>query len=611
MAGARHRSPVRKSHTSAGAVLAAALVGVAIVFGSVLALRSDRTSNSACSGGIALNVTTSASLSVPLEKAATDFNHQKQKVAGQCVTVKIGVRSSAGTIAALGLGWKNVTDAAVPDVWVPESSNWLGLARSTLPAIGRLIPATGTTIASSPVVIAMPRPLAQALDWPNTQLTWADLAKNAGSSSFWPSKGHKEFGPFKVGYANPVTSLSGLQAVLGLATSSQSDDVSDLSTATFLQNRAVQLEILRFERTAATVPDSEADLLAGLHKADSTGQADSYLSAFPIQESDLVAYNRGVGSPGGQPPKVQLAASYPKDGLFNEPIAYAVLGTASGNATRAQAAQAFLDTVRGSNGQAALRAAGFRDPSGANPDLTASQGTQPTLTKAAPVTVSGAVLKSAWSVFHAVHQRGTTLAVIDSSGSMKEIVPGNPPQTKIRIVLDAAVQGLELFAPNDMVGLWEFSTSQPNGVYRELSPTVPLYVKGRYGTHKDDITQAKSTVVPGGNTPLYKAALAAFRSQNSHYVADRLNEVVLLTDGKNDNPGDPNDLSLANLIKTIKAEYNPTKPVHIITIAYGADADPSALQQISNATHARSYRSENPHDVLNVFINAILEASEN
>ncbi len=605
---ARHRS-ARSSRVSVGAVAAVALLGGAIVFGGVLTLREDRSaSTSSCSDPVTLTVTTTASLTPPLGREAAAFNDAKHTVDGQCVTVSVRTGSSAAVVAALSAGNRTAADGATPDVWVPDSSAWLAIARNASSDAAALVPASGPVIASSPVVIASPRPMAEALGWPDKQLTWAQLARNENSASFWSSVGQSSWGTFKVGYPDPKTSVSGLATVLGVSSAGLKQPAGRLSTATFMQNRAAQLGVLNLERGAAFVPKTDDEALSALRKAATNGKTLSYLSAFPISEADLVAFNNGVGSSTGQPPAVQLDANYPSDGLFNQDVPYTVL-TTPGHAAKASVAQAFLSAVQGPAGQADLARAGFRSPSGVNTTFTINQGTESALPTTTPATLSGATLQAAQSLFTSVHQRGSTLALLDGSGSMKEIVPGDPPQTKIAIAINACLQGDELFAGNDKVGLGMFASRVPGGILQILSPVVPMDTKGRYGSHKDDLMQLKNTPVPGGDTPLYKAALAGFQSQNAHYTPGRLNEVVLLTDGRNDDPEDPHDLTLPDLLKTLKQQYNPARPVHIITIAYGADADPSALKQISDATGARSYRSVDPHDIFNVFLNAVLQAS--
>jgi Ca-activated chloride channel family protein len=110
---------------------------------------------------------------------------------------------------------------------------------------------------------------------------------------------------------------------------------------------------------------------------------------------------------------------------------------------------------------------------------------------------------------------------------------------------------------------------------------------------------------PAGDTALYESTLAAFHDRNAKYAAGKLNRIILLTDGRNDNPDDPAGITLEQLVASLRARYDPKRPVQIITIAYGADADPGPLRQIAEATGAHFYQSRNPTDIFNVFVDAL------
>jgi ABC-type Fe3+ transport system substrate-binding protein len=59
-----------------------------------------------------------------------------------------------------------------PDVWIPESTMWLQRAQDK----GAWnVPVSGTSIASSPVVLAVAESTATELGWPGKPLSWADL----------------------------------------------------------------------------------------------------------------------------------------------------------------------------------------------------------------------------------------------------------------------------------------------------------------------------------------------------------------------------------------------------------------------------------------------------
>jgi Ca-activated chloride channel family protein len=84
------------------------------------------------------------------------------------------------------------------------------------------------------------------------------------------------------------------------------------------------------------------------------------------------------------------------------------------------------------------------------------------------------------------------------------------------------------------------------------------------------------------------------------YDPSRINAVVLLTDGRNE---DPRNESLADLLKFLRTqnEGEATKPVRIFTIAYGSDADEATLKRIAESTNAAAYSAIDPATIVNVF----------
>src|SRR5206468_11773321 len=108
------------------------------------------------------------------------------------------------------------------------------------------------------------------------------------------------------------------------------------------------------------------------------------------------------------------------------------------------------------------------------------------------------------------------------------------------LVKAAASQGLALFAPETNLGSWVFSTNlNGRNDWREDVPIGPTSAKLPNGQTR---RQAMFTALTGmqasnGDTGLYDTTLAAFRAVKRSYAPGRLNIVVLLTDGINDDPG--------------------------------------------------------------------------
>jgi Ca-activated chloride channel family protein len=106
-----------------------------------------------------------------------------------------------------------------------------------------------------------------------------------------------------------------------------------------------------------------------------------------------------------------------------------------------------------------------------------------------------------------------------------------------------------------------------------------------------------------GDTGLYDTTLAAYEYLKARYAPDRLNLVVLLTDGRNDDPS--GGISLEQLVQRLRAGQSDDRKVRILSFAYGKDADVGALDQISKATGGAVFPSPNPADIERVFVTAL------
>ena len=82
---------------------------------------------------------------------------------------------------------------------------------------------------------------------------------------------------------------------------------------------------------------------------------------------------------------------------------------------------------------------------------------------------------------------------------------------------------------------------------------------------------------------------------------DRINAVVVLTDGQNEYPQDNNLDSLLSALDANKLENS----VRVFTIAYGDEADLDTLKKISSASRAAAYDARNPATINKVLTNVI------
>jgi Ca-activated chloride channel family protein len=183
---------------------------------------------------------------------------------------------------------------------------------------------------------------------------------------------------------------------------------------------------------------------------------------------------------------------------------------------------------------------------------------------------------------------------------------GQVPRTrssKLDLVKEAAVGALPLFSDQDRLGLWQFSSHLDGGrPYRIVVPLGRVSESPGGTPRRQAMADGLQAMRPGGRTGLYETTQAAVDYMRRHWAPDRINTVVLLTDGEDDNTA--GGLTLAALVKQLAAA-NGDRPVRMITIAYGPEADADALRQIASATNGATYELANPQDIQRVFISAI------
>jgi len=564
---------------------------------------------SGCHGDTTVRIVADPGPARALTTIATAYNQGHPAVGGTCANVAVASLDSREALTALSKGGSASSAGPAPDVWVPDSTDWLEMGRAD-PTAARQLPKTAPSIATTALVVGMPKPKAAAYSASQKTLTWEQIQDSETAPAFWAEFQHPEWGGFGLEFADPVSSDASLQAVLDIASVRRHVAPSALTVDSFHTDRIVQLGVLAMERASAGVLTTDQALFDTLRRASASGRALTGPSAFPMFESDLIAYNTGMA--GGGVPSTPLAALYPDSPAGRIDIPYVPLAASSADAAKGRVIADFLTRLQRPDMAKVFQDDGFRGLDGAGTVTGPATGTRAGTLAARPAGVSGPALTSATSFFTNIHGRCACLALVDISGSMKEPVPGtNPRASKADVAANALITALPLFAPDSEAGLWVFATHLDNGKdYKEIFPVEPMDSPGRDGkTHRDDLRELRQYFQPTGDTALYESTLAAFRDRAAHFVAGKLNKIILLTDGRNDTPDNPNGITLDQLLTALRQEYNPQKPVQIITIAYGADADPGPLRQIASATGALSYQSRNPTDIFNVFVDALTQGS--
>jgi Ca-activated chloride channel family protein len=617
--GGRHLAQRRRRRP--GALLAAAciLLVLALGVGGFVVFVNQPAQSQACrSGDVSLQVVVSPDQAGVVSQAAAEYERRRPAADDRCVDVQVRATDSVEAAAALSTGWDETTQGARPDVWVPASSTWaLQVAlRQQAAKQAVLIPLEYPKVATTPMVMAMPKPMAQALGWPQQNLGFKDLLGAVTSPEGWGKFGHPEWGAFRLGKTDPNLSTPGLEALIA-AVFAATGQTSELSVETLVkQENQLRQVILGLERAPGQDADTPATFLANLQQADQAGQTLDFVSAVPLDEKSVWDYNRGNAagleetadqSGDRDKPETPLVAVYPEEGTLEADHPWVVLRAPWVDDTKRKAAAGFLDYLRSEAVQTRFQEAGFRTSEGRpGPQLSEANGLIPDQPKRVLAPPAPKVVAAALESWNAARKRSNVLAVYDVSGSMKEEVPGTGGKTKMDIVKAAAGAALGLFAPETNLGTWVFSSDLGGGRdWAESVPIGPTNARLPNGkVRREVLAEALARLqATDGDTGLYDTTLAAFRAVKRSYAPDRINIVVLLTDGINDDP--TGGINRTELLRRLKAEQDPDKPVRIITVAYGANADATSLRLISQTTGGLAYVSRDPRDILRVFTDAI------
>lgn len=373
---------------------------------------------------------------------------------------------------------------------------------------------------------------------------------------------------------------------------------SDL-TRSDLADPAVTQFVRRIEANVSHYSDDSVDLLRSLAEADLAGSAGSTddMSAIVLQEELVDLYNTGALSPRldgqerGRRPNVPLVAVHPKEGTFNLDHPFVVLPTAD-KRQRAAAADFQKFLTEGAQQESFARL-GFRDHERrASAELLASVGAEPSgglsyFEPPAPEVVSA--MLDGWRT---LRKKANILITLDTSGSMQAKVGTS---TRFQVAAAAAGKGLALLNAEDQVGLWSFSSEtkqQPKSPYRE---EVPL---GGFDQTRIKNKIAGLQVV--GDTALYATVRAAHRELLDRYDPQRINAIVVLTDGKNEYSKD-NDL--ARLLAEVALD--PKRPVKVFCIAFDRDSDFATLDRIAKASSGKAFDATDPAKIDDAFVKLV------
>ncbi len=523
----------------------------------------------ACSGAIPLpgGKTVSISMVYGSEKEAwlvpliEAFNAEGYET-GDGATIVV----EATPMGSIVSGDSIVDGTLQPTVWSPASSAYVPVANMNWRQKHgeALVVGEPNDLVLSPVVVAMWRPMAEALGWPEESLGWADIAELATSDEGWAAYGYPEWGSFKFGHTHPDFSNSGIIAVIAEAYAAAG------------KQRNLTLSDLEDPALKAFMTDVESSII---HYGESTGffatrmfeRGPSYLSAAVMYENLIAAQEaKRLNGESNQPPVVAI---YPKEGTPWSNHPYIILNAPWVSDEQHEAAEVFEDFLLAEPQQRKSVEYGFRpaDPSLAlGSPLDLEHGVDPTEPKTILEVPPAEVIVGIQELWRAeVKKPVDVVVVMDTSGSMEG--------KKISSARSSLIDFIDLMDDRDRLEVILFSDEMIT-----LTDLSPL------GEKRQDVRNRVSGVIEGGDTKLYSAIEFAYEELEAKGDPDHIRAVVALTDGKDT----ASTITLPQLVEMIGAQSESGDATKIFTIAFGRAADRDVLQRIAEITGGKQYDSD-------------------
>ncbi len=504
---------------------------------------------------------------------ANRWTDSTPKVDGRCVAVSVVSAEPSKVAAALGSAWNEGRDGPRPDVWAPDSSVWTAVAAAR-PEAAAVLPDESPSIATSAIVLALPRPMAEAMGWPGKEVRSGDLLVAMATGRTWAQFGHPEWGAMRFGMTDPTRSASGLTSLLAVIDSDRDGKVSD----------AELTASVGFAGAVTSIAPDVATLVDGFSKGRAPGDALASAVAFPADEHELIAH---------RPSGLELVPIYPGDEVPVADHPFVILKAPWVDYVKTETAAKFRDFLLDDDARRAYGAAGFRDVDGSTrhaPVLAAELGFKPAVTPVTsrPDAASVNQIVAQWSL---LQRPINVLIVLDTSGSMNQRVP-QANLTRLQLLQQAAVKGIGLLNSSSRMSLWQFSSNlTPTTDHRQLVPFPAANATSQRG----QLIEAIKGLRADGNTGLYDTARAAHRAILDAWQPGAINLVILISDGRNE---DSAGLSRDELIRALRSEKRADRPAPIIGMAVGPAADAAALTEIAQVTGGRTFVAKNDTDAV-------------
>jgi hypothetical protein len=534
-----------------------------------------------CSGddAVTLKVSVAPDIEPAVTKAVGRFNNARQEIGGddgRCVQGQVQKADPAQMTTLLGQG-SAIGANSRPDVWIPDSSLWVSLLQSITQS-NQVAEVTTTSVAKSLIVVGMPQ-------------TFADVLRSRGVTAGRPS--WNSLLRAGSGFADPTA--NGSEAIppnlIKLEIPDPTRNAAGLGSLTMVQQlwAGEPDERTRFTGMVRALRENTIpDVASGFTKFERDEQG-----RYPVilaSEQAVFVYNQG------NPPNPALAV-YPPDGSLSMDYPYTIT---TDDTEKVKAARMLAAAMRTAETAEDVRALGFRSADGKAP---AGFGPQFDMDQQPASAPQPDEVHKAIEVWYKLSKGIRNVTLLDASSSANEKAAVD--LTRLQATTRATEDVLALMSNDTQMGIWIYGAAQQGSAdWRELVQVGPLSDKVGDSTRRQQILSVLADL-QAGPTPrpaLYDSVLAAFRMMKRTYNPDVGNSILVFTNGNND---DVRGTSLPDLLTALKNEYDQARPVQIIMIEYGSNAEHEKLQQIADATGGKVYVVQTPQEIQAVVLDAI------
>lgn len=481
-------------------------------------------------GPASLDVTVDPAIAGPVRAAADRYNASKPRVRDHCARVEVSARPSAALVA--GLADTGKWDPALgpkPGLWIADSSRSIELVR-----VPGLIEGTPASIATSPIVLAVPDALRLALE--QHQIAWSDLPRLQQGSL--DELGLSGWGGLRM--ALPVgDATTAAAASIGAAVS---------GTEPLTEQAAGSGQVVAAISGLAAGAQVTADVVSAMGAITADPTADE------VHAVAATAQQLGTGGlTAFRPVGTAPLADYPA----------ALLSGPWVDKTQNLIASRFIDFLRAPEQAGALATEGFGPAIGsapANPDRAALQKVQATL--ANPVLGVNATV------------------LLDVSSSMGT---AEGSMTRLANAGAALASTLTVMPPDFGLGLWTFGKNLDGTTPYKVQVPTDLLTDTQRNAVGSAVTTPKAT--QSTTDQAYPSLLAAYRAAVAAYSPGRTNSILVITDG----PDDDSSLTGSALVAEITAATKSDKPVRIDVVVVGGQGTQTmqTLAQQTGGTYTR------------------------